>query len=209
MHNYEEKINKNLFTLIEHLKEPNILELGVQQGVSTKKFLNLCEKNNGYLYSVDIEDCKKVSISKRWKFIESRDDNFDFIKSQIPKEIDVLFIDTLHEAKHVKKLFYNYYSLIKPGGFIFIDDISHLPYLDDTKKTNFYCEINNKETFNMILEIYYFNHNNMHLNFSFDSSGLAIIKKKNNEKLIMSKNLISKEFSLKNIVRKIWNKIRN
>ena len=174
-----------------------------------RKNLNLCEKNNGYLYSVDIEDCQKVSISKRWKFIESRDDNFDFIKSQIPKEIDVLFIDTLHEAKHVKKLFYNYYDLIRPGGFIFIDDISHLPYLGDTKKTNFYCEINNKETFNMILEIYYFNHNNINLNFSFDSSGLAIIKKKNNEKLIMSKNLKSKEFSLKNIVRKIWKKIRN
>ena len=45
----------------------------------------------------------------------------------------------------------------------------------------------------------------MHLNFSFDSSGLAIIKK-NNEKLIMSKNLISKEFSLKNIVRKYGTK---
>lgn len=209
MHNYEEKINKNLFALIEHIKEPNILELGVQEGISTKKFLNLCQRNNGYLYSVDIKDCKDVSSDKRWKFIESRDDNFDFIKSQIPEKIDVLFIDTLHEAKHVKKLIYNYYELIKPEGFIFIDDISHLPYLGDDKKTNFYCEINNKETFNMILEIYFFNHKNISLNFSFDSSGLAILKKVNKEKLIMSNKLNSNEFSLKNMIRKIWKKIRN
>ena len=71
MHNYEEKINKNLFTLIEHLKEPNILELGVQQGVSTKKFLNLCEKNNGYLYSVDIEDCKKYQSVRDGNLLSS------------------------------------------------------------------------------------------------------------------------------------------
>ena len=62
-------------------------------------------------------------------FFQSRDDNFEYIKSNIPKKIDVLFIDTLHEAKHVKKLFYEYYPLVKSKGFIFIDDISHLPYL--------------------------------------------------------------------------------
>ena len=44
MNNYEEKIDKNLFSLIENIRNPKILELGVQNGVSTKKFINLCEK---------------------------------------------------------------------------------------------------------------------------------------------------------------------
>ena len=87
-----------------------------------------------------------------------------------------MFIDTLHEANHVEKIFYNYYDLVKNDGYIFIDDISHLPYLDN-KKTNFYCEINNQETFNKILEIYLSNYDNFRLNFSFESSGLGIIKK--------------------------------
>ena len=39
----------------------NILELGVRKGISTKKFLEVCEKNEGNLISVDIEDCSKVS----------------------------------------------------------------------------------------------------------------------------------------------------
>ena len=56
------------------------------------------------------------------------------------QKIDVLFIDTLHEANHVKNLFYQYYNLIKPNGFIFIDDISHLPYLKNAVRNNFYCK---------------------------------------------------------------------
>jgi predicted O-methyltransferase YrrM len=209
MDNYEKKISENLFALIQDIENPKILELGVQGGFSTKKFLELCEKNNGYLYSVDVVDCSSVSKNKRWKFLKSRDDNFDLIKSEIPKEIDILFIDTLHEANHVEKVFKNYYDLIKPEGYIFIDDISHLPYLNKNKKTNFYCEINNKETFDKILEIYFYNHENFNLNFSFESSGLAIIKKNNKNKLNNGQKILSRSFSIKNILRKIWHKIKN
>lgn len=209
MDDYLEKIDNNVFKIINNLKNPKILELGVKEGVSTKRFLNLCNKNDGYLYSVDIEDYSKVSNDERWKFIKSRDDNFDFIISQIPNELDVIYIDTLHEAKHVKNIFYNYYNLIKPGGYIFIDDISHLPYVNKKNKTSFYCEINNRETFQIILEIYYYNYNKFYLNFSFQSSGMAIIKKINNEELSFSKKIKSKEYGIKNILRKIWLKIKN
>mgnify|MGYP001001584039 FL=1 len=100
------KLDNFLFPHIYQIKEPIILELGVQKGRSTKKFLELCNKNNGKLFSVDLDDCSSVSKDKKWKFFQTRDDNFDFIKSQIPNKIDVLFIDTLHEANHVKKLFF-------------------------------------------------------------------------------------------------------
>ena len=46
------------------------------------------------------------------------------------------------------------------------------------KRDNFYCEINNKETFSKILNIYNSNIQNFDLSFSFVSSGLCIIKKK-------------------------------
>ena len=209
MYNYEKKLNDNLFNIIKDISKPVILELGVQGGVSTKKFLNICENNDGMLYSVDVEDCSNVSNHARWKFIKSRDDNFDYIKSVIPKKIDILFIYTLHEANHVEKIFYNYYDLVKNDGYIFIDDISHLPYLDNKKKTNFYCEINNQETFNKILEIYLSNYDNIRLNFSFESSGLGIIKKRSNNQLNLPIKIKSRNFSLKNILRKIWHKIKN
>lgn len=202
------KLDKFLFKQINQMNEPIILELGVQKGRSTKKFLELCNQNNGQLFSVDLDDCSNVSKDKKWKFLQTRDDDFDFIKSQIPKKIDVLFIDTLHEADHVKKLFYEYYPLLNTNGYIFIDDISHLPYLKNSQRDNFYCEINNQETLKMLLEIYSENKENIDLSFSFISSGLAIIKKKNSHNLNQSKKLYYREFSIKNFSRKIWKKLR-
>ena len=202
------KLDNFLFPHIHQIQEPIILELGVQKGRSTKKFLQLCNKNNGKLFSVDLDDCSNVSKDKRWKFFQTRDDNFEFIKSQIPNKIDVLFIDTLHEANHVKKLIYEYYPLLNTNGYIFIDDISHLPYLKNSQRNNFYCEINNQETLKMLLEIYSENSENIDISFSFISSGLAIIKKKTDKNLNQSKKLYFREFSIKNFSRKLWKKLR-
>ena len=208
MDNYNYKLDNYLFPMIKEINNPIILELGVQSGISTKKFLDICNKNNGKLFSVDIDDCSKVSDDKNWNFFHSRDDNFEFIKSKIPHKIDVLFIDTLHEAEHVKKLIYGYYPLLKKNGYLFIDDVSHLPYLKNMPRNNFYCEVNNKETFDLLLAIYSENYEKFDLNFSFSSSGLAIIQKKNESNLIQSHNLSLRENSIKNIVRKIWGKIK-
>jgi len=207
MNNYINKIENSLFPLIGNINKPSILELGVQNGRSTLRFLEICKKNKGKLYSVDIDDCSKVSNDMNWKFIQARDDNFQYIKSIIPKKLDVIFIDTIHEANHVNKLIYNYYNLLNVDGYIFIDDISHLPYLDE-KKTSFYCEINNRETFNEILKIYYFNQDNFQLNFSFESSGLAIIKKKTSANLNETKKIISRAYTLKNFLRLILKKLK-
>ena len=208
MSNFNYKLENELIPKINKIQNIIILELGVQKGRSTIKFLELCKKNNGKLFSVDIDDCSNVSNDKNWTFLRSRDDNFDYIKSVVPNKIDVLFIDSLHEAEHVKNLLYNYFPLININGYIFIDDISHLPYLKDKSRNNFYCEINNKETFENLLSIYSKNDENFELNFSFMSSGLAIIKKLNDKNLLPFDNLKERSKSLKNIFRKLWKKVK-
>ena len=208
MDDFNKKLEKFLIPYIAKIKNPIILELGVQKGRSTTKFLEICNKNKGQLYSVDIDNCSGVSNDPRWKFFQTRDDDFKFIKSNIPQKIDILFIDTLHEAKHVKKLIYEYYPLIKKDGLIFIDDISHIPYLKNQDRDNFYCEINNLETFEMILSVYSKNFENLELNFSFFSSGLAIIRKLNNNDLNLSNKLQLRKHTLKNYLRTLWNVIK-
>ncbi len=208
MDEYSLKLDKFLMPLISKISNPIILELGVEKGRSTKKFLQICEANNGKLFSVDIKDCSKISNDSKWNFLKTRDDNFEFISSKLPDKIDVLFIDSLHEASHVKKLIYGYYPKIKNAGYIFIDDISHLPYLKDKSRNNFYCEINNKETFEILLSIYSKNFENFELNFSFMSSGLAIIKKLNDNNLLPFDNIKERSQSLKNIFRKLWKKVK-
>ena len=203
MSEYINKLHREILPKINSIQNINILELGVQRGTSTNIFLNICEKNDGYLTSVDIDDCSKVSNSERWNFIHSRDDNFSLIKDKINKPLDVIYIDTLHEAKHVEKIIYGYYDLLKAGGFLFIDDISHLPYLSDKPRNNFYCEINNKETFEKIIEIYSSNTDNFNLNFDFMSSGIATLNKKNLNNLNKSKKIPDRKLTLKNLYRKI------
>ena len=208
MSDFNYKLDNFLFPIIKGINNPTILELGVQKGRSTKKFLDICKKNNGKLFSIDIEDCSNIINDKSWNFYQTRDDNFEYIKSKIPEKIDILFIDTLHEANHVKKLINKYYPIIKKNGFIFIDDISHLPYLKNKDRDNFYCEINNKETFDLLISIYSENTENFDLSFTFVSSGLAIIKKKTDAELKTHKKLNERGFTIKNILRKLWRKMK-
>lgn len=208
MDEYSLKLDKFLMPLISNIRNPIILELGVENGRSTKKFLQICKKNNGKLFSVDTQDCSKISDDPNWNFFKTRDDNFEFVKSKLSDKIDVLYVDSLHEAEHVKNLIYGYYPILKKEGYIFVDDISHLPYLQNKPRNNFYCEINNKETFDILLSIYSKNIENFELNFSFMSSGLAIIKKLNNNNLSTFENLNERSWKFKNILRKLWRKIK-
>ena len=208
MSDYINKLQREILPKINNIQNINILELGVQRGTSTNIFLKICENNDGYLTSVDIDDCSNVSKNKRWKFIHSRDDDFSFIKDKINNKIDVIYIDTLHEADHVEKIIYGYYDLLKSGGYIFIDDISHLPYLKNSSRDNFYCEINNQETYEMILSIYSSNEEILELNFSFFSSGLAIIKKKSENNLKWPDKLQLRNKTIKNYFRVLWNAVK-
>ena len=170
MSDYLNKIKKFMIHEAYKFKKPKIVELGVRNGVSTELFLQVCKKNKGRLTSIDINDYSKLFKDKIWKFIKSRDDNFVYLDKKLPKSIDIIFLDTLHEAKHVEKIFYYYYKKLKVGGEFYIDDISWLPYLKNSIRNNFYCEINNYETFNTLLNIYNGNKKNFDIYFSFEYS---------------------------------------
>ena len=198
---YEDKI-EYIVNLIKKIENINILELGVREGISTKRFIEVCNRNNGKLTSIDIDDCSKVLNDSNWKFIHSSDDNFDYIDKKIDKNFDFLYIDSYHEPNHVQKVFYHYFDFIKLGGLCVIDDISWLPYCKNEYRDNEFTEITNKSIFNKILEIYNQNKENLSLEFFFEGSGLAIIKKK---KLALNKpnKIFSREFSLKNLLKRI------
>tara|TARA_B100000989_G_scaffold261344_1_gene212335 strand:- start:608 stop:1225 length:618 start_codon:yes stop_codon:yes gene_type:complete len=201
MISYEYKLENFFENELKDISSPKILEFGVKEGRSTKLLLDYCNKNNGELFSVDIEDFSNLFTDKNWHFIKSRDDNFDFLKNKIPNKLDIIYLDSLHEAKHVEKIFYYYFDFLKIEGIFFIDDISWLPYLRNGERDNFYCEINNKETFEKLLEIYNFNQEKFDIFFTFISSGMCKIVKKQNF-LNMNKKFFSREFSLKNLIRK-------
>jgi predicted O-methyltransferase YrrM len=202
MDEYSLKIDSFMFDTIKEIKSPKVLEFGVKEGRSTKMFLDLCKNNDGKLISVDINDYKDLFKDSNWNFIQCRDDNFEKLDNYLKDKLDVIYLDSLHEAKHVEKIIYHYFSKLKIGGFFFIDDISWLPYLKNSQRNNFYCEINNKETFGKLLDIYNSNQRNIDIYFSFISSGMCKIIKKN-EKLEVPSKILTRDKSLKNLIRKI------
>jgi len=205
---FPKKLDIALNGEIDNLKKPNILEFGVQIGSSTSKFIEICKKKNGKLYSIDIDDCSNLSKSKSWKFIQSRDDAYNYINKKIPSKIDLIYLDTIHTADHVEKIIYAYYNKLKVNGLFLIDDISWIPYIKKNLYNNFYCEINNKETFDLVLDIFNNNVNNIEIKFSFEGTGTCIIRKISNKKLNRKKKIDTREKSIKNKLRKFIRKIR-
>ena len=117
MDEYSYKLDNFLFPLISNINKPNILEFGVENGKSTLKFLDLCRRKDGNLFSVDVIDCSKIIKDPRWSFLQTRDDNFELVQSKLPAQLDVIFLDSIHEANHVEKIFYEYYKILKKGGY--------------------------------------------------------------------------------------------
>ena len=111
-----------IYNDIVNIDKPNILEFGVRHGCSTALFLDICNQNDGHLYSIDINDYSYKFKDERWKFICSKDNDLIKITPQIPNEFEVIFLDTIHKADHVNDIFYKYYDKLKIGGFFIIDD---------------------------------------------------------------------------------------
>ena len=197
------KLYNFFFKDLSLIKSPRILEFGVSnQAMSTEFFIIQCESNNGILYSVDVNDFSEKFKSSCWNFIHSRDDNFSLIDKKVSNELDVIYLDTLHKADHIEKIFYHYYPKLSTNGYFLIDDISWLPYTKISEKNQFYMEINNEESFFRILEIFFLNRNNFDLEFSFVGTGLAKIKKINNNKLNYAKKIPSRRNTIFNFLRK-------
>ena len=206
---YFEKLKETFYQDLIKIKKPTILEFGVRQGVSTKMFIEVCERNGGKLYSIDIDDYSKKFSTSVWKFIHSRDDNYEYVTKKIPNKFDFIYLDSFHDARHIKKIFYYYYPFLKKEGYFIIDDTSWLLYSKGNIRDHFNSEINNQETFLEILKIFNANMENFDLNFNFKGSGMAKIYKKNENTLEKEKNIISRKYTLKNFVRRIWRNLKN
>ena len=198
-----EKFFNYIYPDIISIKNPTILEFGVREGFSTSMFLDLCKTNNGTLYSVDINDHTSQFNDKNWHFIQSRDDNFSFVETKIPDKFDIILIDSLHTAKHVEKIIYHYFPKLKREGILIIDDISWLYYTPGAERDNLSAEIENRDTFFKLLEIFTENKDTLVPEFNFIASGVAKIRKKSDLPLNEAKKIKSREFKIIVLIKKI------
>ena len=163
-------------------KDPLVLEFGVNNGQSTKIFLNaIDDKKNSKLISIDIEKYDEVSSSKKWEFVQQDSSDVDRlikIKPEIKKGIDILYVDSLHTADHVKKEIYGYFKFLNNNSLIFFDDIDSGPYMKNRRKDSAGTEINNRKIYKLLEAIFFSNMDKLDFEILRGSTGLAIFKKR-------------------------------
>ena len=108
---------------------------------------------NGKVISIDIDDYSKLFTDHNWKFIKTRDDDYDEVSKYISNNLDIIYIDSLHEPRHVEKLIYLYWKHLNIEGSMYVDDISWLPYTKGNWRDHEFTENINRDTFYKILEI--------------------------------------------------------
>lgn len=117
---------KRMQEFVFEIKPKLILELGTNSGFSTRIFLEaLMQTGRGHLVTVDINESKlKDSQMEKYKgyFTSIQCDSLDLNVEN--KEIDILYIDSLHEYQHVLKELELYVPKVRKGGKVLLHDVS-------------------------------------------------------------------------------------
>ena len=161
---------------------PLIVELGVDKGQSTKIFLNAIEgKRNAKLISIDIKDCRSAVDAKRWEFVQQDSSDIKSLlisKPIIKNGIDIIYIDSLHTAKHVQKEIYNFFEYLNEDAYIFLDDIDSGPYMSKQRKDSIGTEIANRKIYKLLEAIFRSNIDKLDFEIMRGSTGLGILRKR-------------------------------
>lgn len=170
-----------LHTEVIGRKDAVVLELGVDRGQSTKIFLNAVDgKPSSRLVSVDIRDCSSVSDSDKWTFVQEDSANIAEIVKAAPvleAGIDIIYIDSLHTAEHVRQEIFGWFPYLNKGGVMFFDDVDSGPYLLGQRKDSLGTELANRKIFELIEAVFRANMENCNLALVFGSTGLARVDK--------------------------------
>ena len=161
---------------------PLIVELGVDRGQSTRVFLNAIDgKDNAKLISIDIKNCSNAVNDENWEFVQQDSTDIEKLlinKPKIKNGIDILYVDSLHEADHVKKEIYNFYEYLNNDAYIFFDDIDSSPYMNRQRKDSVNTEIANRKIFKLLEAIFRGNMDKLDFEIMRGSTGLGIFKKR-------------------------------
>ena len=117
-------INEHLPRLVEQVEDlqaTKVIELGTRGGVSTIAWLYALARNNGHLWSVDIDPRPAGLEVAHWTFIQG-DDCSPEVFTQLPDDVDIVFIDTSHAYRHTVQELALYRWLVRPGGRIVLHD---------------------------------------------------------------------------------------
>lgn len=129
-----------------------IVELGTRSGNSTLVLLEAAQHVGGRVVSVDVDPCNEAKdriaaakLDHLWTFIHGND--LEVGEDQLPRPVDLLFIDTNHLYRYTVQELEKYSKLLRRGSWIVLHDYVSFPGVNRavekfvetmTTKPNFY-----------------------------------------------------------------------
>ena len=93
---HHSKLINFIYPELIKLNGTNILEFGVsEQAMSSELFLNFSDSEEFNVYSIDNVNYQNKFKNKNWNFIHSRDDDFEFVKKNLPEQFSLILLDTI------------------------------------------------------------------------------------------------------------------
>jgi predicted O-methyltransferase YrrM len=169
-----------LYQAARDTDEPVVLELGVDRGASTTVFLQACSEKNGKLVSVDIRDCSDVSVDARWSFIQADSADVAGILARAPAlegGIDVLYIDSHHDWRHVSRELYGWFPYLNEGSTIFFDDVDPSSTRRGQRSDSITRERGYEQIHTFVQAFFLSNLDTTRLDVAYGSTGLARLRK--------------------------------
>ena len=126
-----------LYEFVLERRPDKVLEIGVQNGQSTKTILMALKRiGKGKLVSIDhkrrhgILDEEYPDLKEYWHFIQGSSHSPESLQAakdalEEGELYDMFFIDGDHKMPGVKQDFDEYSELVKPGGIILLHDITN------------------------------------------------------------------------------------
>jgi SAM-dependent methyltransferase len=115
---------------IRRVAHGTVLELGVRGGNSTAAILAGVEDRGGAVWSVDVDPrCADVFAGHpNWHFVCADSRDVAAIRAAgLPEQLDLLFIDTLHEYDQARDELEAWGPSVRPGGRILLHDVEVAP----------------------------------------------------------------------------------
>lgn len=165
---------------VSQVEKAVVLECGVDVGWSTGVLAHAVEQSKGRLISLDVRDCSDAIESDSWTFLQIDDTEKEKILREAPilrQGIDLLYIDSLHAAKHVIRQLELWYPLVRQGGWIAFHDVDPGPYLRGQRKDNIESEIVWRAVRKVVLDFFYSNEDDLLLEIHYGDMGMAIMQK--------------------------------
>lgn len=114
---------KDHLPLLREAARGNCLEIGVRGGCSTAALLVGLREHKGHLWSVDVVNYGQHFEDREWSFIHGHSvQDAPRILEQLPKHLDLFFLDADHIFETTLRELQIYGALISPGGKILAHD---------------------------------------------------------------------------------------